>query len=131
MRTTILATWNPPAFTIRLRGEFDLATQQLLRWRFADATKLGCTTVRVDAGDVTYIDCGSLQVLADAAERLAADGGELAVVQASSPFGLVAEAAGFGCLRPVEPTAPGATPPGRTRLTLLPARSDEESPAQR
>jgi anti-anti-sigma regulatory factor len=74
-----MATFTPPDGVLYLSGEIDL----------------GCLNLTVDASGVTYVDSGSLRILADGCRRFAAAGGSLAVVRPSSCFLRVARLAGF------------------------------------
>jgi anti-anti-sigma factor len=108
--TAILATFTPPEAVIYLSGDFDIGTRRQLALRFDDAMDLGCAFLKVDASAVTFIDCSSLRVLADAQRRFAAAGGSSVVLRASSCFNRVARLAGFEDLicEPVASLRPGA-----------------------
>jgi anti-anti-sigma factor len=95
METAVSVSCQLPGCQIRLEGDFDLCSRDLLTWHLQRAVEAGCRIVEVDAGAVTYVDCGSLRILATTRLRLAELGGRLVVVRSSDAFTRVAELAGF------------------------------------
>jgi anti-anti-sigma factor len=78
---------------ITLRGELDISCEDILRDGFAHAAKQSCDRVVVDAGGVTFLDCGGLRALLDASAECDA---EVWLRAPSPPVVLVAELAGLG-----------------------------------
>jgi anti-anti-sigma factor len=59
---------------VRLRGEIDLATWDLLSATLAEAVAVGAGTVVLDASGVAFCDVRGIQILTDAGRRLRAEG---------------------------------------------------------
>jgi anti-anti-sigma factor len=56
-----------PEWVITLCGELDISCSGVLRDGFTDAAKEACDRVVVDARGVTFVDCGGLSALQEAA----------------------------------------------------------------
>src|SRR4051794_28782418 len=93
-------TCDRPLARLRISGELDLATREQLGDVLVCLALAGCRRVEIDLGAVTYIDAGTLRVLADEQRRLAASGGTLEVVVASAAHVLVCGLAGYPGLAP-------------------------------
>ena len=62
---------------LRLKGEVDLATAPILETRLDQANGEVNGPLILDLGEMTFIDCTGLSVLARAQNRLRADDGEI------------------------------------------------------
>jgi anti-anti-sigma factor len=94
----LVATFQPRRARLQLAGELDLSTREELERRLGDTIDLGCDHVEVDASAVTYVDCGSLRLLAQTQRRFEEQGRTLTVVGQSPTFTRVARLAGFRSL---------------------------------
>jgi anti-anti-sigma factor len=97
-------TCDPPVARLRLSGEFDLSTHEQLGDVLACLTLAGCRRIDIDLAAVTFIDAGTLRVLADEQRRLARCGGALEVVVASRAHLFVCDLAGYPGLAPAGST---------------------------
>jgi anti-anti-sigma factor len=104
MHNTILLTVTPPRARLCLRGEFDLAMRDQLRRRLDDAVETGCLELTVDVADVTFVDSGTLRILAEGAERFASLGREYRVVGQSPYFARLASLAQYWPLMQAAPS---------------------------
>ena len=96
-------TCDPPLGRLRVSGELDLATREQLRDVLVCLALAGCRRVEIDLGAVTFIDAGTLGLLADEQRRLAGRGGVLQVVVASAAALHVCDLAGYPGLAPSGP----------------------------
>jgi anti-sigma B factor antagonist len=71
------ATIRPPVAHMRVSGDVDLATAPRLRSVVARAIGQGCTVLRLDLGDVSFIDCAGLRSLLASAAEAEASGAQL------------------------------------------------------
>jgi anti-anti-sigma factor len=67
---------------LRLTGEVDVSNADSLREIINDTLDRGPQSLVMDLAALTFADCGSLSVLAPAHDRLAAQGGELVILNA-------------------------------------------------
>jgi anti-anti-sigma regulatory factor len=98
MHATFTTTYEPPVVTLSIVGELDIASRGRLAWRLIELDDLECTTVRLDVGQLAYIDAQSMRLIDQARERLEADGATLEIIAASLSFGLVSTVGGFTAL---------------------------------
>jgi anti-anti-sigma regulatory factor len=100
MSSRILLAFAPPAATLHLFGELDIADRRVLRRRIADLARLDCTEVQIDASKVTYVDCACLWELASGRRRMELDGRTVTLRAMSTSFCEAALAAGYPELVP-------------------------------
>ncbi|WP_205471082.1 STAS domain-containing protein [Nocardioides sp. SYSU D00038] len=89
MQATFTTTYEPPVATLAIVGELDIVSRGRLAWRLAELTTLGCRTVRLDVGRVTYVDGRSVRLIDQTRERLEARGATLDIIAASACFARV------------------------------------------
>ena len=75
-----------PVAILRVTGELDHATARLVAGRLEEVVRAGCDRVLVEAGGVTFVDTGGLEMLVHFQDRLQEADGSLEVVEASPPF---------------------------------------------
>ena len=130
-RPVVSCTFQPPRALVRLGGEFDLASRDHLSDVLACLRLRGCTTVEVDAQEVTFVDASCLRVLHTEAVRLRGAGGALRMVAASALVVRIVEAAGYLDLLPGGgPTVPSprSETPSRRGGALDAVREDSAAP---
>jgi anti-anti-sigma factor len=76
--TSAIVQLGDGVVTVRVSGEFDLATATMLAEALGQATAAGHDVV-LDLADAVFIDVGCLQIIVDAKRRLARGGHRLAV----------------------------------------------------
>lgn len=131
VRPVVSCTFQPPRALVRLGGEFDLSSRGHLSDVLACLRLRGCTTVEVDAQEVTFVDASCLRVLHTEAVRLRSAGGTLRMVAASALVVRVVEAAGYLDLLPGGgPTVPSPRSgvPGLRPQTPDVVREDSPAP---
>ena len=77
------AVSDPPAATIVLDGEIDIATSPAIRRFLMAAISGGDVHLTVDMSGVTFIDAGGIDVLVAAANRAREAGGSLSLLAPS------------------------------------------------
>jgi anti-anti-sigma factor len=96
---------------LRVAGEIDLATAPILAAALDDVAPeggiAGGKVVRVDMGEVTFLDSSGISVLVESRSRLADAGGHLVLHRTSSQIQRVLEISGLGVLFELESDAPG------------------------
>lgn len=122
VRSAVDHTVDPPRARVRLTGEFDLAMREHLDHVLTVLRFRGCTTIQVDAQDVSFVDASCLRVLHTQAHLLREAGGVLRLVAASAVFIRTVEAAGYRALVPggPDPGEPPRLPRPRGRATAVP-----------
>ena len=95
MSASFSISYTAPIGVVKVAGELDLFCQGYLSWRLLDLDALDCRTLRLDLGEVTYIDAGCLQVIDEARRRVARRGGDLELTSTPLCFGLVSRLAGY------------------------------------
>jgi anti-anti-sigma factor len=80
----VVVTWRGADALVRLRGDLDLSTAEVLQAEIAPVVGLA-TRVVVDASDLAFLDLAGVDALLAARAALAARGGELALAAPSSP----------------------------------------------
>jgi anti-anti-sigma factor len=98
MPATFITTYEPPVATLTIVGELDVASRGSLARRLVDLGALRCSTVRLDVGQVTYVDACSMRLIDRAREQLEASGATMELTAASLCFGLISTAGGFTAL---------------------------------
>jgi anti-sigma B factor antagonist len=81
VETTASDDWRA---AIALHGELDVATASDLRTEFAQHLDAGRRVIRVDAGDVTFIDSTALGAIISASERCRHEHGSLILTNVPS-----------------------------------------------
>ena len=77
------AVSDPPAATVVLDGEIDIATSPAIRRFLMAAISGGDVHLTVDMSGVTFIDAGGIDVLVAAANRAREAGGSLSLLAPS------------------------------------------------
>jgi anti-sigma B factor antagonist len=88
-------TQEGPAALIAVSGEVDLSTSPKLRTACMDAAQAGATTVRIDLGNVTFLDSSGISVLVQAQKRLESEGSALVLHRVSGQTRRVLDIAGL------------------------------------
>jgi anti-anti-sigma factor len=110
---------------VHLVGEVDICTVGQLRTLVDEAIAIGAPRVVVSLDEVRFLDAGGLAVLATAAERLRAAGGELAVRGASPAIYRLFELTGLSeALHVDRPAAGGALLRGLAGVAAIPRSRD-------
>jgi anti-anti-sigma factor len=84
MRLVITKTDLPPASTILLEGELDLATAERLELAVRQSVADDCLQVSLDLSGVTFMDCSGLHALSACRRLLRTAGGRLRIVALSA-----------------------------------------------
>jgi anti-anti-sigma factor len=79
---TVALVPAPDRIVVRLTGETDLSTAQLLTDELAGAAARGTRSVIVDVSGVRFWDCSGLHVLADLTSELGRAGRQVRIVAA-------------------------------------------------
>lgn len=95
MHAYISVSYDPPVGTMKVSGELDLMSRDGLAWRLVDLEALDCRTLRLDVGQVTFIDAACLRLIDEARRRVTSRGGRLELTSASPCFALVSRLAGY------------------------------------
>jgi anti-anti-sigma factor len=67
--------------TLRLRGDFDLAAADLFAAVLAHHLHAGHRFIRLDLGELTFLDCAGLRVIVEVHNQLLARGGRLTLIR--------------------------------------------------
>jgi anti-anti-sigma factor len=92
---TIRTDVRAPTLTIWLSGEFDLASEPELRQALTLPEGSGAVDIRLDASDVTFVECISLGLIERARLRLDRDGGMLSIISPAEIFARTAKLADY------------------------------------
>lgn len=89
------------AVVVRVHGEIDLASANVLEAELRRAIGRGVSTVFLDLGNVDFIDSTGLRVLLMAAKLSGMNGSQLRILRGSSPVRHVIETSGVKDLLPL------------------------------
>jgi anti-sigma B factor antagonist len=106
--------WASASVTLRLSGEIDMCTAELVREAALAAIDRGHTDVHIDMSAVTFMDSTGLNMLLATSRRAEAAGGRLQLVDPTRAVRRVLEVTGVQQLfeiAEVPAPAPGATAP--------------------
>jgi anti-anti-sigma factor len=95
MHANFSVSYDPPVGIMKISGELDLMSRGRLAWRLVDLEALDCRTLRLDVGQVTFIDAACLRLIDEARHRVTSRGGRLELTSASLCFALVSRLAGY------------------------------------
>jgi anti-anti-sigma factor len=111
---TIDIVWDGASVTLRLSGEMDMSTAELVREAALAAIDQGHPDVDIDMSAVTFMDSTGLQVLLETSRRAESAGGRLQLVDPTRAVKRVLEVTGVKQLfeiAEVPAPTPGAAAP--------------------
>ena len=80
---------------VSLAGQFDLSTAEDLRESLVSSEVLGASRVRVDLGEVTFLDSSGIGLLVSACKRVRSAGGRFSASCGNGPARRILEVAGL------------------------------------
>lgn len=95
--------------TVLVGGEIDLHSAQVLRDAALAALREHGPTLRLDLGDVTFMDSTGIEVLMATRRRAELDGGSLTLCRPNRAVRRVLEVTGLDQVFTIEPDQPAAT----------------------
>lgn len=110
MQTDFEFICHPPLGRIRIFGELDAESVDHLTDVLESLVLRGCTHVKVDVEEVSYIDPTCLHVLHEVHRRLSLEGEGVALVGANEYHRLVTQHAGYAALLPGSPVHDATDP---------------------
>ena len=89
--------------TLTVAGEIDLHTAPALREAALEAVRHNGTTLRLDLGDVTFMDSTGIEVLLATRRRAELEGGSMTLVRPTAAVRRILEVTGLSQLFTISP----------------------------